>query len=80
MKVYGGAMPGESYTVQQFHMHWGSAKSKFGFGGSEHLVNSIRYWGEMHIVMVNDQYETNHTHHSDGLGVLGFFIDVRQHQ
>ena len=76
LKVYGGSLPGRTYSVLQFHLHWGGAKSKYGYGGSEHLLNSIRYWGEMHVVMENDDFKHNETDPSEQLGVLGFFIDV----
>lgn len=49
----------------------------YGIGGSEHLLNSVRFWGELHIVMTNDQYTEGHLQQPDGLAVLGFFVDVR---
>ena len=40
------------------------------------MLNSIRFWGELHIVMTNDRYDDGHLEQPDGLAVLGFFVDV----
>ena len=44
--------------------------------GSEHLLNSMRFWGELHVVCFNDKYAEGHLDQPDGLAVLGFFVDV----
>ena len=75
MMVSGGGLPA-SFTVAQIHFHWSSDKKKYGNGGSEHVLNSIRFWGELHVVMTNDNYQDGHLNQPDGLAVLGFFIDV----
>uniref|UniRef100_H2Z002 Carbonic anhydrase n=1 Tax=Ciona savignyi TaxID=51511 RepID=H2Z002_CIOSA len=56
--------------AMQFHFHWGSSF------GSEHTVDSTRYFGEMHIV----HYDTAHAdinaaiNKPQGLAVIAFFI------
>uniref|UniRef100_H2Z003 Carbonic anhydrase n=1 Tax=Ciona savignyi TaxID=51511 RepID=H2Z003_CIOSA len=58
--------------AMQFHFHWGSSF------GSEHTVDSTRYFGEMHIV----HYDTAHAdinaaiNKPQGLAVIAFFIKV----
>ena len=47
--VQGGGLD-SVYKVLQMHFHWTSNGKTFGNGGSEHLINSLRYWGELHIV------------------------------
>jgi len=78
MTVAGGGLDSE-FKLLQLHFHWRSDGKKFGNGGSEHLINSIRYWGELHIVTANSKYPDNHTAYPDGLAVLGFFVDVRSY-
>ena len=40
----------QRYKVCQFHIHWGAHSNQ----GSEHLINSRAYSGELHIVSVKD--------------------------
>uniref|UniRef100_H2YZZ9 Carbonic anhydrase n=1 Tax=Ciona savignyi TaxID=51511 RepID=H2YZZ9_CIOSA len=60
----------KNYKAMQFHFHWGSSF------GSEHTVDSTRYFGEMHIV----HYDTAHAdinaaiNKPQGLAVIAFFI------
>jgi len=76
MKVSGGGLP-DTFTVGQMHLHWAQNGQAFGNGGSEHLLNSMRFWGELHVVCFNDKYADGHLDQPDGLAVLGFFVDNR---
>jgi carbonic anhydrase len=71
MKTNGGDLPGE-YTLAQFHFHWGSSDH----GGSEHTLEGMQFFSEVHLVHFKSEYETigNSVDKSDGLAVLGFFI------
>jgi len=72
MKTNGGDLPGE-YTLAQFHFHWGSSDH----GGSEHTLEGEQFFSEVHLVHFKSEYETigNSVDKSDGLAVLGFFIE-----
>uniref|UniRef100_A0A3P9HWG6 Carbonic anhydrase n=1 Tax=Oryzias latipes TaxID=8090 RepID=A0A3P9HWG6_ORYLA len=73
VEVSGGGLP-HDYTVLQFHFHWGSVASD----GSEHLLDSKRFPMEMHIVCIRkDLNRSEALAQSDGLAVLGFFIEVK---
>uniref|UniRef100_A0A3P9KYQ1 Carbonic anhydrase n=1 Tax=Oryzias latipes TaxID=8090 RepID=A0A3P9KYQ1_ORYLA len=74
VEVSGGGLP-HVYTVLQFHFHWGSVASD----GSEHLLDSKRFPMEMHIVCIRkDLNRSEALAQSDGLAVLGFFIEAPQ--
>ena len=62
----------------QFHLHWAKAGAK----GSEHQLNGKQYFGELHIVHYNTKYDNvgAAAPESDGLAVLGFFIEVKVKQ
>ncbi|XP_076823239.1 carbonic anhydrase 2-like [Clavelina lepadiformis] len=64
----------DRYKAVQFHAHWAKSNGK----GSEHTINDKRYWGELHIVLYNTDYEDfeSAVSKSDGLAVLAFFIYV----
>ncbi|XP_013414685.1 carbonic anhydrase 2 [Lingula anatina] len=72
--VQGGGLP-RNYKLLQFHWHWGMTSKE----GSEHTVNGKSYPMELHLV----HYASNYTSPGDaldktnGLAVLGFFIDVQ---
>ena len=72
MKTNGGDLPGE-YTLAQFHFHWGSSDH----GGSEHTLEGEQFFSEVHLVHFKSEYDTigNSVDKSDGLAVLGFFIE-----
>ena len=65
------------YKFAQLHLHWGDDFR----GGSEHTINGRRYFGEVHIVHYEDEYdnlgEALEDAKGDGVAVLGYFIDVR---
>uniref|UniRef100_A0A3Q2Y0Z2 Carbonic anhydrase n=1 Tax=Hippocampus comes TaxID=109280 RepID=A0A3Q2Y0Z2_HIPCM len=66
----------QRYTAAQLHIHWGSKTSPLG---SEHTVDSKRYAAELHIVHYNSEKYPNVSmafDKSDGLAVLGVFIEV----
>ncbi|XP_022085775.1 carbonic anhydrase 2-like [Acanthaster planci] len=72
--VSGAGLGPTAYKAVQFHFHWGSVNSR----GSEHTVDGKAYAAELHIVCYNTKYEDFFTalNSSDGLTVLGFFLDV----
>ncbi|KAK4026003.1 hypothetical protein OUZ56_015032 [Daphnia magna] len=71
--ITGGGLNG-SYAFVQFHLHWGGDSTK----GSEHLIKSKSYPAELHLVHYNTKYGSfaDATMHSDGLAVLGIFLQV----
>lgn len=71
--VRGGGLPG-TFTTVQFHLHWGSDNNK----GAEHTVNEMQYPAEIHFVSFNTKYPSigDALGHSDGLAVLGVFLEV----
>ncbi|XP_068680108.1 carbonic anhydrase 1-like [Montipora foliosa] len=71
--VSGGGLPG-TFTTVQFHLHWGSDNNK----GAEHGVNGMLYPAEIHFVSFNVKYPnlSKALGHSDGLAVLGVFLEV----
>ncbi|XP_078333312.1 carbonic anhydrase-like [Crassostrea virginica] len=71
--VVGGGLNG-TFKAAQFHFHWGNDSTK----GSEHTLNGNQYPMELHIVTYNMKYANLSTAlpNSDGLAVLGFFIQV----
>ncbi|CAH3194834.1 unnamed protein product [Porites evermanni] len=71
--VSGGDLTG-TYTTVQFHLHWGSSNDK----GSEHTVDGVMYPAEIHFVSYNTKYPdiVESLSHSDGLAVLGVFLQV----
>ena len=72
MTLAGGDLPG-TYNLAQFHFHWGSATE----GGSEHITAGHRHFAEIHLVHAKDGYDQEtYMSAGDGLGVLGFFVDV----
>lgn len=63
------------YCLDQFHCHWGVDNSK----GSEHTVDDKFYAAELHLVHYNrNKYQTmsKAARHSDGLVVVGVFLDA----
>ncbi|XP_062380520.1 carbonic anhydrase 9-like isoform X2 [Sardina pilchardus] len=74
LKVSGGGLS-TAYNSLQFHLHWGNSSSP----GSEHTVDGKRYPMELHIVNAKSIYNGNLAkilQDSEGLAVLGFFIEV----
>ncbi|XP_022792080.1 carbonic anhydrase 2-like [Stylophora pistillata] len=71
--VRGGGLDGV-FTTVQFHFHWGSDKTK----GSEHTLDGKAYAAELHFVSYNTRYSGFDVakNKSDGLAVLGVFIEV----
>lgn len=61
-----------SYVFETMHIHWGK-KGAFGYGGSEHLVDSKPGDLEMHMIHRNIKYDTfsEAASHPDGLVVVG---------
>lgn len=69
-----GLLP-STYTLAQFHFHWGSDDSV----GSEHNLDSKPYPMEIHLVHYNsDMYSDFATavDKTNGLAVLGIFVEV----
>ncbi|XP_046636881.1 carbonic anhydrase 2-like isoform X2 [Daphnia pulicaria] len=71
--ITGGGLD-DTFAFVQFHLHWGSESSK----GSEHLIKSKGYPGELHLVHFNTKYGSfaEASQHSDGVAVLGIFLKV----
>lgn len=70
-----GGPLGNEYVLEQFHAHWG----KTNHTGSEHTVNGKKYAAELHLVHWNkDKYSSfaEAAAASDGLAVLGMFLEV----
>ncbi|XP_056433497.1 uncharacterized protein LOC130371669 isoform X2 [Gadus chalcogrammus] len=66
---------GHVYSALQFHFHWGDESDHPK--GSEHMVNSVRYPMEMHIVHKRKDLSIEEAKTTkDGLAVLGFFIEA----
>uniref|UniRef100_A0A3B1K0Y3 Carbonic anhydrase n=1 Tax=Astyanax mexicanus TaxID=7994 RepID=A0A3B1K0Y3_ASTMX len=64
------------YSAAQLHFHWGTQNVQ---AGSEHTVNGKQFAAEMHVVHFNSGKYPNISmavDKSDGLAVLGVFIEV----
>lgn len=64
------------YSAAQLHFHWGTPNVQ---AGSEHTVNGKQFAAEMHVVHFNSGKYPNISmalDKSDGLAVLGVFIEV----
>lgn len=77
--IQGGGLPDNKYNFVQLHFHWGNSSRR---GGSEHLINSQRYPGELHIVHYNAKYGSfeEATKYEDGLAVLGILIELQERE
>ncbi|CAB3373771.1 Hypothetical predicted protein [Cloeon dipterum] len=71
--IFGGPLKGE-YEMVGLHFHWGRRNNR----GSEHIINSIRFAMELHIIHRNRKYKTleEALNHRDGLSVLAFFFSA----
>jgi carbonic anhydrase len=72
--IYDGGLS-NNFSIEQFHFHWGSNNMV----GSEHKVDGVAYPEELHIVHFNsDKYNnvSDAANHTDGLAVLGIFIQI----
>jgi len=71
--ISGGPLNG-SYTLNQFHLHWGSKPGQ----GSEHTVNGKSYDGELHLVHYKSTFDNISaavaSNESDALSVVGILI------
>ncbi|KAL3832204.1 hypothetical protein ACJMK2_023865 [Sinanodonta woodiana] len=67
---------GQEYILAQFHIHF----SKQYGEGSEHRVDGEGFDGEIHLVHYNSKYSNlaEAMHKSDGLAVIGVFLEVGQ--
>uniref|UniRef100_A0A3Q1HX81 Carbonic anhydrase n=1 Tax=Acanthochromis polyacanthus TaxID=80966 RepID=A0A3Q1HX81_9TELE len=73
VEVSGGGLNG-TYSTIQFHFHWGDTEHH---PGSEHTIDDHRYPMEMHIVSLKKGLAVEQAiEKSDGIAVLGFFINV----
>ncbi|XP_078495109.1 carbonic anhydrase-like [Ciona intestinalis] len=61
-----------NYQLEQFHLHWGDNTT----GGSEHTLNDVRYFSELHFVHRNTKYSDMATAAAqpDGLMFFAFFV------
>ncbi|KAM6102469.1 carbonic anhydrase 3-like isoform 1-T1 [Theristicus caerulescens] len=62
------------YRLRQLHFHWGSSDDH----GSEHVVNGVRYAGELHLLHWNPKYSNylDAVKRTDGIAVLAIFLQV----
>jgi len=62
-----------TFIFQQLHFHWGRDSSS----GSEHIINNIRYLGELHMVHYNSKYGSfsEAIKHPDGLAVIAILME-----
>ncbi|NXA16140.1 CAH3 anhydrase, partial [Sapayoa aenigma] len=69
----GGPLPGV-FRLRQLHLHWGSSDDH----GSEHVVNGVRYAGEIHLLHWNPKYSNylDARRRTDGIAVLAIFLQV----
>uniref|UniRef100_A0A1B6CUQ3 Carbonic anhydrase n=1 Tax=Clastoptera arizonana TaxID=38151 RepID=A0A1B6CUQ3_9HEMI len=74
-QIFGGLLPNR-YFFDSLHYHWGKRNNR----GSEHVINSVRFAMEMHIIHRNEKYESvaEALKHEDGLVVLAFFFQIRE--
>ena len=72
--ISGGPLA-SSYTLAQFHFHWGSRRGQ----GSEHTINGRAYDAELHLVHYKSSYKSFADAFDDGqpdsLAVLGIFLE-----
>ncbi|KZS20469.1 Carbonic anhydrase 6 [Daphnia magna] len=70
--IRGGGLP-DQFNFVQLHFHWGGDSGR----GSEHLIQSKQYSGELHIVHYNSKYIsfTEATKHKDGVAVLAILME-----
>lgn len=73
--ITGGPLGTNSFKLLQFHFHWGSESHC----GSEHLLNGRQFSAELHIVHMNEMYDSfdEALTKDDGLCVIGAFIDAK---
>lgn len=62
------------YKAQQIHFHWGSPNEM----GSEHMIDSTRYHGELHVVHMNCAYNSisEAINERDGFLVLAILLRI----
>uniref|UniRef100_A0A8C8RLS4 Carbonic anhydrase n=1 Tax=Pelusios castaneus TaxID=367368 RepID=A0A8C8RLS4_9SAUR len=60
------------YRLRQLHFHWGSSNDH----GSEHIVDGVKYAGELHLVHWNPKYSNyaEALRKYDGVTILGIFL------
>uniref|UniRef100_A0A8C3S4V5 Carbonic anhydrase n=1 Tax=Chelydra serpentina TaxID=8475 RepID=A0A8C3S4V5_CHESE len=68
-----GPLPG-LYRLRQLHFHWGSSNDH----GSEHIVDGVKYAGELHLVHWYSKYSNyaEALRNYDGVAILGIFLQV----
>ncbi|KAF4522187.1 hypothetical protein B566_EDAN007335 [Ephemera danica] len=71
--IFGGPLH-DDFELVSLHFHWGRHNNR----GSEHIINSIRYALELHIIHRNRKYATlaEALKHADGLAVVAFFFQA----
>jgi carbonic anhydrase len=77
-ELTGGPLGDDIYVIEQFHCHWGCNDQE----GSEHTVDGKAYAGELHLVHWNSTKYASFQEaagKSDGLAVLGVFVNVGKH-
>ncbi|KQS51970.1 carbonic anhydrase 1 [Drosophila erecta] len=71
--ISGGRLKGR-YLASNLHFHWGSNNSR----GAEHLIQRLRYYGEIHIVHWNEKYKNvaEAAEQKDGLAVVAVLMSI----
>lgn len=66
------------YDVDHLHFHWGARNDR----GSEHVLNSIRFPMEMHIVHRKRDYGSyaEALNHEDGVAVVAVFFQLQEEE
>ncbi|KAG9478694.1 hypothetical protein GDO78_012382 [Eleutherodactylus coqui] len=61
-----------SYRLRQLQFHWGSSDDQ----GSEHVIDGLRYSGEMQFIHWNSKYDnvTEAKIHPDGVVIISVFL------
>jgi len=74
LTITGGPLAEDTYRIAQFHFHWGECDG----WGSEHILDGRVFASELHCVFWNTRYPNigEAVEKSDGLAVLGSFIEV----
>ncbi|XP_073535636.1 carbonic anhydrase 3-like [Phyllobates terribilis] len=63
-----------SYRLRQLQFHWGSSDDQ----GSEHVIDGLRYAGELQFVHWNSKYDnvTEAKKNPDGVAIISVFLKV----
>ncbi|XP_068093692.1 carbonic anhydrase 3-like isoform X1 [Hyperolius riggenbachi] len=71
--IRGGPLNG-TYRLRQVQFHWGSSDDQ----GSEHVIDGLRYSGEIHFLHWNSKYDniTEAKKNPDGVAIVAVFLKI----